>query len=126
MVARIDTVSGLKPAHRAAKFEKEMVAARKQLLELDKLEVRSKQHSHGYTHSKYCHGYPHSKRGYPHLTISPSHHLTISPPYLLTLVPSYFRTFLPSYLRTPSLSRCARRRRSCLSRRSSGSTSGPR
>ena len=39
LVARIDTVSGLKPAHRAAKFEKEMVAARKQLLELDKLEV---------------------------------------------------------------------------------------
>ena len=39
LVTRIDTVSGLKPAHRAAKFEKEMVAARKQLLELDKLEV---------------------------------------------------------------------------------------
>jgi len=42
LVARIDAVSALKPIHRPVKFEKEMAAARKQLLELDKLEVRSK------------------------------------------------------------------------------------
>ena len=84
LVARIDTVSGLKPAHRAAKFEKEMVAARKQLLELDKLEVLQ--------------------------LLTMAHPLW---PYLFHLLPLL-------------LSRCARRRRSCRSRRSSVSTSGPR
>ena len=33
LVARIDAVSALKPIHRPVKFEKEMAAARKQLLE---------------------------------------------------------------------------------------------
>jgi len=42
LLGRIDTVTGLAPANRRPKFEKEIVAARKQLAELDKLEVRSK------------------------------------------------------------------------------------
>eukprot|EP00908_Phaeocystis_cordata_P014289 Transcript_25389.p1 GENE.Transcript_25389~~Transcript_25389.p1 ORF type:complete len:383 (+),score=190.05 Transcript_25389:101-1150(+) len=42
LLARIETVTGLAPVHRRVKFEKEILAARKQLAELDKLEARSK------------------------------------------------------------------------------------